>query len=61
MWRAGTIVKVKKGNLPFFMLVVLLADEVDMININLHLIGEHHLKRHQRSKYWQLQADIFKA
>ena len=60
-WHHRLNAKAKKGNLPFYMLLHLLHEEAKIININMHLITEHRLKRHQRSKYRQLQADIFEA
>ena len=43
------------------MLLQLLAQEADIIDINLVLISEHHLRRYQKTKYQLLQADIFEA
>ena len=60
-WHHRLNAKAKKGNLPFYMLVQLLYNETKMINVNLQLISEHRLKRHQRYKYRKLQAEIFDA
>lgn len=60
-WHHRLNAKAKKGSLTFYMLLRLLHEETAIININLHLISEHRLKRHQRTKYRQLQADIFEA
>ena len=53
--------KAKKANLPFYMLLRLLAQEADVININLMLISEHCLRIYHETNYQQLQADIFEA
>ena len=60
-WHHRLNAKAKKANLPFYMLLGLLWEETDMVDINLRLITEHRLKRHQRTKYRDLQATIFEA
>ena len=60
-WHHRINAKAKKGNLPFYMLLGLLWEETEMLDINLHLISEHRLKRYQRTQYRELQATIFEA
>ena len=60
-WHHRLNAKAKKGNLPFYMLVRLLAQEANVITISLILISEHRLRRYQKTKYQALQADIFEA
>ena len=60
-WHHRLNAKAKKSNLPFYSLLQLLHDEAKIININLHLINENRLRRHQRTKYRELQSKIFQA
>jgi hypothetical protein len=60
-WHHRLNAKAKKGSLPFYSLIQLLVQETEIININMVLISEQRLKRYQRTKYRQLQADIFAA
>ena len=45
-WHLQLCVKAKKGNLPFYMLLRLLHQEMEMLNINLYLMTEQWLKQH---------------
>lgn len=60
-WHHRLNAKARKGNLPFYSLLQLLFEETKIININLHLINEGRLRRHQRTRYRDLQAKIFTA
>jgi hypothetical protein len=60
-WHHRLNAKAKKGNLPFYMLLGLLWEETELLDINLCLISEYRLKRHQRTKYKELQSTIFEA
>ena len=60
-WHHRLNTKAKKGNLPFYMLLQLLHQESEIVQINLVLIHEHRLRRYQKTKYRELQGNIFEA
>ncbi|KAK3108588.1 hypothetical protein FSP39_011475 [Pinctada imbricata] len=53
--------RASKGNLPFYLLLQLLYDEADTIPLNLKMMKEGKLRRHQRKKTKQLEGKIFNA
>ena len=46
--------------MPFYMLITLLHDEARLVHLQVRLVSEEKLKRHQEIKYWELQKKIFK-
>ena len=49
----------KRYHLPFYLLIILLHKESQLINIQAKLLSDAKLKRYQRKKYKQLQSRIF--
>jgi hypothetical protein len=51
----------KRGrpHMPFYMLITLLHDEARLVHLQVQLVSESKLKRHQEKKYRDLQKKIF--
>lgn len=50
-----------RQNLPFYMLVTFLHREAGQSLIQIRLISQKKLKRHQHTTFWQLQGKIMGA
>ncbi|KAK2161252.1 hypothetical protein LSH36_119g00017 [Paralvinella palmiformis] len=52
----------KRGrhHMPFYMLITLLHDEARLVHLQVRLVSEEKLKRHQERKYQKFQKRIFK-
>ena len=48
-----------RPNMPFYLLISLLHDEASLLPVQVRLVSEHKLRRHQRKKYKRLQGNIF--
>ena len=50
----------KKSKLPLYVLIALLYDEAKTTSLEVRLVREAKLQRHQRKMYRQLQGRLFK-
>ncbi len=49
----------KKGHLPFYLMIVLLHEESETVDMQVRLVSQGKLSRHQRKTYRKMQARIF--
>jgi len=49
-----------RSQMPLYLLVALLHEEASMVPIQIRLVSENKLRRHQRLKYRNMQAKIFR-
>ena len=58
-WHKRINSKARKTNLCLYLLIQVLHEEAQLINVQVRLISDHKLRRHQRKTYRHLQAKIF--
>ena len=59
-WHRRLNVQARRGSLPFYMLVQLLHKEADMVELQVQMVSDRRLKRHQRKTYADMQGALFK-
>ena len=51
----------KKGQLPFYILIIFLHEEAKQLKLQVHLVSENKLSQRESLQYWQVQSAIFSA
>ena len=57
--RAGTNRRAKKGNLQFYLLILLLYREVSVLPTQIKMVSEEKLRRYQRKMAKAIQGKLF--
>ncbi|OWF49856.1 hypothetical protein KP79_PYT00972 [Mizuhopecten yessoensis] len=58
-WHRRMNGKAGRANLPFYLLVPLMKKEGEIVNLQMRLVGENLLARHQTTTYKRVQGKIF--
>ena len=60
-WHFRINKKAKKGQLLFYLLIILLHEEAKQVKLQVCLVSENKLSQREHLQYWQVQSAIFSA
>ena len=59
-WHRRLNQRIARNDVPFYVIVPLLAEEARMVNLQTRIVSENKLCRDQRAKYRQVQGQLFR-